>query len=268
MKLDSSFTVTAPIDRVWDTLMDFEQVAGCVPGAQVLSQLSEDAYQVAMKVKLGPVSMAYRGQMEVVERDAAAHRAVLKGQAKEARGQGTAQASAVLTLTADGGTTSGTVDADVQLSGRAAAMGGSVIGSVTDQMMVQFAENLQVMLNEAQDGTAADAADDAADGAAVTVSAQGEHVDTEVAASPHAKLEPEPESGPAAPRTTSAGAEGGDSLDGLTLAKGVVAGQLQDPQRVAQLVGVVAVVAYLLGKRSVRRDRDRWLALLTQARLD
>lgn len=258
MKLDSSFTVTAPIDRVWDTLMDFEQVAGCVPGAQVLSQLSEDAYQVAMKVKLGPVSMAYRGQMEVVERDAAAHRAVLKGQAKEARGQGTAQASAVLTLTADGGTTSGTVDADVQLSGRAAAMGGSVIGSVTDQMMVQFAENLQVMLNEAQDGTA--------DGAAVTVSAQGEHVDTEVAASPHAKPEPEP--GPAALRTTSAGAEGGDSLDGLTLAKGVVAGQLQDPQRVAQLIGVVAVVAYLLGKRSVRKDRDRWLALLTQARLD
>jgi carbon monoxide dehydrogenase subunit G len=46
MKLDSSFTVTAPIEEVWKTLLDFERVAGCVPGAQVLNVLSDDAYQV------------------------------------------------------------------------------------------------------------------------------------------------------------------------------------------------------------------------------
>lgn len=253
MKLDSSFTVTAPIDRVWDTLMDFEQVAGCLPGAQVLNQLSEDAYQVAMKVKLGPVNMAYRGQMEVVERDSTGHRAVLKGQAKEARGQGTAQATVVLTLTEDGGTTSGTVDADVQLSGRAAAMGGSVIGSVTDQMVVQFAENLQSMLNEAPGGA---------------------NVDTEAQVrQPVAPTPAIPAPTPATPAPTASGtsgvanpgrAGGSDSLDGLTLAKGVLASQLQEPARVAQLLGVVAVVAFLLGKRSVRRDRDRWVGLLAQ----
>lgn len=250
MKLDSSFTVTAPIDRVWDTLMDFEQVAGCLPGAQVLNQLSEDAYQVAMKVKLGPVNMAYRGQMEVVERDSTRHRAVLKGQAKEARGQGTAQATVVLTLTEDGGATSGTVNADVQLSGRAAAMGGSVIGSVTDQMVVQFAENLQSMLNEAP---------------------RGANVDTE--AQVPQPVAPTPAIPAPTPTPTPSGASGGaepgraggsDSLDGLTLARGVVTSQLQEPARVAQLLGVVAVVAFLLGKRSVRRDRDRWVDLLAQ----
>ncbi|MFI5954622.1 SRPBCC family protein [Cryptosporangium sp. NPDC051539] len=146
MQLDSAFDVTAPIDQVWSTLMDFERVAACLPGAQVLNTLSEDAYQVGMKVKLGPVTMQYKGQLEVVERDAAGHRAVLRGKAKEARGQGTAEATAQLALTSDGTTTHGTVSADVNLSGRAAAMGQGVINTVTEQMMAQFAKNLQAML--------------------------------------------------------------------------------------------------------------------------
>ena len=158
MDLDSAFTVTAPIDQVWATLMDFEEVAGCVPGAQVLNKLSEDAYQVGMKVKLGPVTMQYKGQMEVVERDEQAYRAVLKGSAKETRGQGTAQATAHLQLLEDGPTTRGTVHADVALSGRAAAMGQGVIGSVTDSIMGQFATNLQTMLTGAGAPAAAEAA--------------------------------------------------------------------------------------------------------------
>jgi len=146
MQLDSAFDVTAPIDQVWSTLMDFERVAACLPGAQVLNTLSEDAYQVGMKVKLGPVTMQYKGQLDVVERHPDEHRAVLRGKAKEARGQGTAEATAQLALTSDGTTTHGTVTADVNLSGRAAAMGQGVINTVTEQMMTQFAKNLQAML--------------------------------------------------------------------------------------------------------------------------
>lgn len=148
MRLDSAFDVTAPIDQVWATLMDFERVAGCLPGAQVLNTLSEDAYQVGMKVKLGPVTMTYKGQLEVVERKPEAHQATLRGKAKEARGQGTAEATAQLALVSDGPVTHGTVSAEVSLSGRAAAMGQSVINSVTEQMMAQFATNLQVLLSE------------------------------------------------------------------------------------------------------------------------
>ena len=157
MQLESSFSVVAPIDEVWATIMDFERVAGCVPGAQILNKLSEDAYQVGLKVKLGPVSMQYKGLLSVVERDAAAHRAVFEGKAQEARGQGTAQGTGSLVLVQDGDTTRGTVSADVALSGKVAAMGKGVIGSVTDQMMALFAENLQAMVG----GAAAPAGDDA-----------------------------------------------------------------------------------------------------------
>lgn len=248
MDLDSAFTVTAPIDQVWATLMDFEEVAGCVPGAQVLNKLSEDAYQVGMKVKLGPVTMQYKGQMEVVERDEKAYRAVLKGSAKEARGQGTAQATAHLQLVEDGATTRGTVHADVALSGRAAAMGQGVIGSVTDSMMGQFATNLQTMLT----GSGAAVPD------AEAVGTAGPSV-----GAPHA-----PPSGTAAggeattpprPAFTPPAAAAESSLDAAALAKSMVMGQLHEPSRVLQVLAVVAVVAYRLGLRSGRRERARYL---------
>lgn len=218
MQLDSTFSVVAPIDTVWNTLMDFERVAGCVPGAQILNRLSEDAYQVGMKVKLGPVSMQYRGQMNVIERDADGHRAVFQGKAQETRGQGTAEATVTLQLVESNGTTQGTVSADVSLSGKAAAMGKGVITSVTDQMMALFAENLQTMVGESAPPAAAP---------------------TDSAASAPA---------PAAPRTANAPAE--NSLNAFTLAKGMIADQLKDPARLIGAFAAVASIAFLLGRLS------------------
>ncbi len=253
MKLDSTFTVTAPIEEVWKTLMDFEQVAGCVPGAQVLNKLSEDAYQVAMKVKLGPVTMQYKGQMEVVERDEREHRAVLKGQAKEARGQGTASATATLSLVEEAGLTRGTVAADVALSGRAAAMGQGVIGSVTDQMMTQFAGNLQAMLDAGPAGGTA-AAPPLADDVLPPLSAPSAEV-------PQQEPRPEPVREPL--QAAAATAAGADSLDALSLARGMVQDQLRQPERVVQVLAVVALLAYrlgrLAGRRSGRREARRWM---------
>ena len=154
MQLDSTFTVIAPVDTVWNTLMDFERVAGCVPGAQILNKLSDDNYQVGMKVKLGPVTMQYRGQMNVDERDAEGLRAVFSGKAQETRGQGTAQATVTLVLVETDGVTRGTVSADLSLSGKAAAMGKGVISSVTEQMMTLFAGNLQDLITS-DDGSGA-----------------------------------------------------------------------------------------------------------------
>ncbi|MBA2316452.1 MAG: SRPBCC family protein [Euzebyales bacterium] len=148
MEIDNTFTVRAPIDEVWATLMDVDRVAGCVPGAKVLNQLSDDAYQVAMRVRLGPMTMSYRGQVEVTERDADARRAVMRGKAKEAGGQGTADATVELNLQEDGELTRGTVHADVRLSGKVAAMGKGVIGDVAAQLVEQFAGNLETLVTE------------------------------------------------------------------------------------------------------------------------
>ena len=236
MQLDSTFSVTAPIDEVWATLMDFERVAGCVPGAQILNRLSDDAYQVGMKVKLGPVAMQYKGMMNVIERDADAHRAVFEGRAQEARGQGTAQGTATLVLTEADGTTHGTVNADVDLSGKVAVMGKSIIGGVTDQMMALFAENLQAMLSEA-----------AAPEEAVLADTAPMDIVEPAAAATRTPQRPSP--------PPAAAAE--SSLNALAFARGMIMDRLSNPATLLGLLVAVGFVGYKLGRHGgARRTVD------------
>ena len=160
MEFENAFTVVAPIDRTWDTVLDVERVAPCLPGAQVLERTGADTYKVAIKVKVGPMSMLYKGDMEVVERDDAAHRAVLRATAREARGQGTAKGDVTLALAPDGAGTTATMTTTMQLSGRAAAMGQGVIRDVAGVLTAEFAKNLQALLEA--DGDGGPAASDAA----------------------------------------------------------------------------------------------------------
>src|SRR3954463_8863720 len=146
MEFDNTFEVTAPIDEVWKTMLDVERVAPCVPGAKVVEQVSDDAYKVEIKIKLGPVSMTYKGDVEIVEADEGAHRALLAIKAREARGQGTATAKSELKLSEAGSGTRAEVHTDVSLTGRAASMGRGIIGDVSSKMVDTFAENLASML--------------------------------------------------------------------------------------------------------------------------
>ena len=79
--------------RSGPTMLDLERVAPCMPGAEVLEQTGDDAYKVGIKVKVGPISMTYRGEVEIVERDDPTPTATMRAKAKEARGQGTADAA-------------------------------------------------------------------------------------------------------------------------------------------------------------------------------
>ncbi|ABK03414.1 carbon monoxide dehydrogenase subunit G [Arthrobacter sp. PvP102] len=238
MQIDSAFSVVAPIDKVWDTLMDFQRVAGCVPGAQVLNKLSDDAYQIGMKVKLGPVSMQYKGQMSVLERNAGEHRAVFQGRAQETRGQGTAEATVTLRLAEAQGSTQGTVSADLALSGKAAAMGKSVIGGVTEQMMALFAANLQTLLAEPA-GEAPGEAGQEAPPAPLSGSL----------GAPVAAL-----SAPLSPSAPSPPSQPDNSLNALLLAKRMLNDQLSNPGKLIGLLAAVAFCAYRLGRRAGLRS--------------
>src|SRR6478735_7986697 len=120
MEFENTFTVKAPVQDVWDLLLDVERIAPCMPGAQVLEQTSEDAYKVAVKVRLGPMTMNYRGDVEILDKDAAARQATMRAKAKEARGQGTASADIRMALQErDGGGTSASITTSMQMSGKA-----------------------------------------------------------------------------------------------------------------------------------------------------
>jgi len=217
MRFENQFTVDAPIEQVWETVLDVERVAPTVPGAQVLERVSDDAYKVAIKVKVGPMSMTYRGEVEITERDEAAHRAVMKARAKESRGQGTADADVVMVLADGAGTTSATVTTDVQLSGKVATMGQGVLQDVSRRLVETFAGNLATML----EGGAAE----------------------EPAA-------PEPAAAAAPPPPPPPAAEPDDALDLGSLGSAVVLERLRNPQTLGAVLALVALVAFLLGRRS------------------
>jgi uncharacterized protein len=253
MDLDSSFSVTAPIDKVWETLMDFETIAAAVPGAQILNQLSEDAYQVGMKVKLGPVTLQYKGQLEVVERDAVNHKAVFRGRGQETRGQGTAEGTGSLILTEADGVTTGTVHGELSLSGKAAAMGKSVIASVTEQMMALFGENLQVVLqtppvSPGEDGLQP-AQPDATPAQPETTPADTTPTQPVTTPAPPTAASPVRPTAQTAPRS-----QPNNSLNALSLAKGVIADQLSNPAKLGTVLVAVGVVGFLIGRKSSGRS--------------
>jgi uncharacterized protein len=146
MEFQNRFAVKAPIGDVWDTLLDVERVAPCLPGAKVLERTGEDQYVVAMRVKVGPISMEYKGNVEILAKDAVAHRAVLHASGREVRGQGAAEAEVEMLLTEDGGETVAMIKTDVKLSGRAASMGQGVIAEVSKKLVDTFSTNLARML--------------------------------------------------------------------------------------------------------------------------
>ena len=173
MELDSSFKVDAPIDEVWKAVMDVERIATAVPGAELTAKLSDTTYEGMVKVRVGPLTMQYRGQIELISQDDAAHIAVFKGKGQEKAGQGTAEGTATVTLTEDGGQTVGVVHGDVALSGKAAAMGKGVINTVAQQIMGIFANNLQTMLAGGEATSAGESADGSVKGMTLVAGAIG-----------------------------------------------------------------------------------------------
>ena len=147
MKLEQSFEVAAPIERVWEALIDLEQVAPCLPGAAITGHDDEGTYAGIFQVKLGPTTADYRGTIKLESADEATHTATLAARGSDKRGQGGASATIVNTLHAvDGGTR---VDAvtDYTITGRLASFGrGGMIRDVSNRLLGDFAACLQARL--------------------------------------------------------------------------------------------------------------------------
>jgi carbon monoxide dehydrogenase subunit G len=252
MRFENRFDVDAPLEEVWDAVLDVERVAPTVPGAQVLERTGEDAYKVAIRVKVGPMSMTYRGEVEIVERDAAAHRAVMKARAKESRGQGTADADVTMQLSGEDRRTSATVTTEVQLSGKVATMGQGVLQDVSGRLVQTFAQNLAAMLEqapEAEPGPAAAGAPAAAEAAAPAPTAPTAAPGAAGAAgAAPAGSAPDDATASTPPRRSPPVGEPADALDLGSIGGAVISERLRDPRVFAGLLGAVALIFYWLGR--------------------
>lgn len=139
--LDHRFTTAKPLDESYAAILDLERVVPCVEGGSVLDRTGPSSVNAEIKVKMGAMSMKFTGTVEIVEQDDTAHRAVMHVKAKEAGGQGHANANVVFELN-DGG---GTIHTKAQITGKAASMGEGVVVGVLDALITDFAGKLGEM---------------------------------------------------------------------------------------------------------------------------
>ena len=138
VELDHRFSTSKPIDDSWQAILDLERLVPAVEGGSVIERIGPESVKAEIKVKMGAMSMKFTGTVTVTEQDEASHRAVMQVKAKEAGGQGYANADVVFTL-ADGG---GTLHTAAQITGKAASMGEGVMTTVLDAMIKDFAGKL------------------------------------------------------------------------------------------------------------------------------
>ena len=129
MELNNEFRVAVPAAKTWEVLTDVERVAPCLPGATLLS-VDGDEFTGAVKVKVGPITVSYKGDAAFLEKDASAQRVVLKANGKETRGNGNAAAVVTAQLKDEGDATSVVITTDLTISGKAAQFGRGVLADV------------------------------------------------------------------------------------------------------------------------------------------
>ncbi|MFG2793244.1 SRPBCC domain-containing protein [Streptomyces sp. NPDC048419] len=147
MELHHEFTVPVPVDDAWGTLLDIERVAPCMPGAAV-EDYDGKTVTGSVKVKVGPVTVTYKGTAVFEEQDEAAHRMVLAASGRETRGQGTARAKVTATMAEHDGGTTVSVRTDLTVTGRPAQFGRGVMAEVGDRLIGQFADCLSERIGE------------------------------------------------------------------------------------------------------------------------
>ncbi|GAA4789343.1 SRPBCC family protein [Streptomyces ziwulingensis] len=145
MELRHEFTVPVPPAVVWRALTDIERVAPCMPGATV-EEFDGRTVTGSVRVRMGPVTLTYRGTAVFEERDERAYRMVLVAGGRETRGQSTARATVTGTLTGGDGSTTVSVDTDLTVTGRPAQLGRGMIAEVGDRLVGRFAESLSELL--------------------------------------------------------------------------------------------------------------------------
>jgi uncharacterized protein len=173
MELDHSFTVPVPPDQAWNVLLDVEKIAPCMPGAQV-DTVDGDDVTGRLKVKVGPVSLTYKGTATFKDRDTADRSVLVEASGKELRGAGTASATVRAALRPEDGSDSATLvtmHTTLNVTGRPAQFGRGVIAEVGSRLIDKFATNLAQEL--ANGGAATATAPDAAASAPATEASPG-----------------------------------------------------------------------------------------------
>ncbi len=151
-KIEERFEVQAPVERVWQYLIDPKRVVQCLPGAELLEQKDERTFLGAIKVKVGPLSMSYKGQAKLTEINEETHQVRMVGDAREVTGSGSTKVSMLSTVSPlPSGGSEVLVNADIDLVGKIVQFGRGMVEEVSRQMFRQFSTCVRKQLELADE---------------------------------------------------------------------------------------------------------------------
>lgn len=166
MQIENSFRVASPPDEVFTFLLDVHQVVGCVPGAVLTEVVDEDTFRGKVRIKVGPVTVAYNGTATIESRDQEARQATLRAEGRETTGSGSARASVRMGVAPDGDGSAVHFATDFTVVGRVAQFGRGIMEDVSRRLVAQMAECVQTKLEGARNDGGGEAAAQAAPSAA------------------------------------------------------------------------------------------------------
>ena len=232
MQIENSFAVKAEPDRVYEFLLDVNNVVSCVPGAELSEVVDPNTFKGKVRIKVGPVTVNYNGTARITSLDADTRTATLEAEGRETTGSGTAQATTIMAVAADGETSKVTLTTDFTVVGRIAQFGRGIMEDVSRHLVGQAAECIQSKL-EGPPPSAAPAAEASSTGSNSSSSA------------------PAPAPAPSEPA----------SLDALALGRAVAKERISRmkvrPQMIAAaFAGLISLLLLRRLRRSRRRRRE------------
>ena len=152
LRIEKTFQVNQPIEKVWSLLSDPAKVASCVPGAQIREKVDDKTFKGSISVKVGPSLTDYKGEVQILRLDRQNHEIEIQGKGQDVRGRGSASLTMTGKLAAlDGGVTQVTSVSEVNVVGILAQMGSRVITEVSNIMFDKFSQNFRALLEQSAD---------------------------------------------------------------------------------------------------------------------
>jgi len=142
--IDKQYPIPASPEQCWQVLSDVVDLATCMPGASITEKLDDTHYKGSVKVKVGPATAAFAGDIEIQGIDAALKEIRMLGKGADRGGSSASMQLTASLLSQPDGSTSLVGKATVIVNGKFAQFGGRMMTSVSDMILQQFADNFSI----------------------------------------------------------------------------------------------------------------------------